>query len=86
MACGTPVLASQIGGIPDLLDEGRAGMLVPHGERRMLAESLRSLLADPQRRAELAARARARCELRYDARVQTGRLVELLHEARSTVS
>jgi glycosyltransferase involved in cell wall biosynthesis len=86
MACGTPVLSSRIGGIPDLLDEGRAGLLVPHGDRQALAETLRSLLVDAPRRAELAAHARARCESRYDARVQTARLVELLREACSTAS
>lgn len=80
MACGTPVLASHIGGIPDLLDGGRAGVLVPHAERQALGESLRALLADPQRRGELAAHGRARCESHYDARVQGRRLIELLQD------
>jgi glycosyltransferase involved in cell wall biosynthesis len=80
MACGTPVLGTRIGGIPDLLDGGRAGVLVPHSDRRTLAEGLRGLLESPQRRAELAASARARCELRYDAGVQTGRMAELLRK------
>jgi len=76
MACGTPVLATRIGGIPDMLDEGRAGMLIEPGDDRALGEGLRSLLADAPRRAELAARARERCEQRYDARRQVPALVE----------
>jgi alpha-maltose-1-phosphate synthase len=83
MACGTPVLAGEIGGIPDLLDDGRAGVLVTPGERG-LREQLLALIENPARRAELAGRARARCESRYDARTQTRRMVELLGEMRAT--
>ncbi|MBA3809137.1 MAG: glycosyltransferase family 4 protein, partial [Solirubrobacterales bacterium] len=45
MACGTPVLSTRIGGIPDLLDDGRAGALVAHGDRRALREAIDALLA-----------------------------------------
>jgi glycosyltransferase involved in cell wall biosynthesis len=78
MACGTPVLSTRVGGIPELLDDGRAGALVEHGDARALGETLRALLADPQRRAELAGQARRRCERRYDARRQFARLAERL--------
>jgi glycosyltransferase involved in cell wall biosynthesis len=78
MACGTPVLATRIGGIPDLLDGGRAGALVPHGDRRALREALDALLAEPQARERLAGRARERCEQRYDARNQVPQLIEQL--------
>jgi glycosyltransferase involved in cell wall biosynthesis len=78
MACGTPVLSTRIGGIPDLLDHGRAGVLVPHGDPRALGEALRTLLQDPQRRTQLAAAARERCERDYDARRQFGRLLQRL--------
>jgi glycosyltransferase involved in cell wall biosynthesis len=82
MACGTPVLSSPVGGIADLLDDGRAGTLVPHGQPQALAEAITALLAQPERAAALAARARERCEQRYDARRQFPRLIELLREAR----
>ena len=78
MACGTPVLSTRIGGIPDLLDGGRAGVLVPHGDRRALREALDGLLAEPQARELLAGRARERCEQRYDARHQVPQLIEQL--------
>jgi glycosyltransferase involved in cell wall biosynthesis len=84
MACGTPVLAGEIGGIPDLLDGGRAGVLITPGEPRVLREQLLALIESPARRAELAGSARARCESRYDARTQTRRMVELLGEMRAT--
>lgn len=80
MACGTPVLATDVGGIPDLLDGGRAGAIVPCGDGRALREALGALLGEPHARAALAARARERCEQLYDARVQVPRLIELLRE------
>jgi glycosyltransferase involved in cell wall biosynthesis len=80
MACATPVLSTRIGGIPDLLDDGRAGALVASGDRRALRESLLELLGDPQRRASLGASARTRCERHYDARLQVPRLIESLRE------
>jgi glycosyltransferase involved in cell wall biosynthesis len=78
MACGCPVVSTRIGAIPELLDEGRAGVLVDHGDTRGLGEALRALLADGTRREELAARGRARCEERYDARRQFPVLAERL--------
>jgi glycosyltransferase involved in cell wall biosynthesis len=81
MACGTPVVSTRLGGIPDLLDGGRAGVLVPHGDPRALGEALRALLGDPRRGAQLAAHARRRCEERYDARRQFARLLEHLRKA-----
>jgi glycosyltransferase involved in cell wall biosynthesis len=78
MASGTPVLATRVGGIPDLLDGGRAGALVEHGDPRALREALDALLDGAERRDELAARGRERCEQRYDARRQIPRLAELL--------
>ncbi len=83
MACGTPVVSTGVGGIPDMLGHGDAGVIVPYGDPPALGEALQGLLADPQRRAELGARARARCEQDYDARRQFPRLIELLREAAS---
>jgi glycosyltransferase involved in cell wall biosynthesis len=70
MACGCPVISTRVGAIPEMLDEGRAGVLVDHGDTRGLGEAVRTLLADGTRREELAARGRARCVERYDARRQ----------------
>jgi glycosyltransferase involved in cell wall biosynthesis len=80
MACGTAVLSTRVGGIPDLLDDGRAGVLAPYGDPRALREALSALLSDPERRAQLGARGRLRCEQRYDARRQFARLLEHLEK------
>jgi glycosyltransferase involved in cell wall biosynthesis len=80
MACGTPVVSTPVGGIPDMLEDGRAGVLVPHGDPRALGEALRGLLADPARREQLSAAARERCARHYDARRQFAALAERLRE------
>lgn len=60
MRAGLPCVASAVGGVPELLDHGRCGVLVPPEDPRALAEALAALAADPARRARLAARARDR--------------------------
>ena len=80
MACGTPVVSTPVGGIAGMLEDGRAGVLVPYGDPRALGEAVRGLLGDPGRRAEFAGAARARCETRYDARRQFAALAVRLRE------
>lgn len=80
MACGTPVVSTPVGAIPEMLEAGRAGVLVPHGDRRALAQALDGLIANPDRRAQLGQRARQRCEEHYDARKQIVRLEGYLRE------
>ena len=58
MACGVPVIASDSGEIPHVV--GDAGEIVPEGDAGRLAAGITRLLADPERRAELARRGRER--------------------------
>ncbi len=83
MACGIPTVASDVGGIPDLLGHGEAGVVVAHDDVRALGTAIRSLLADPTRRQALGQAARRRCEAHYDARRQAAQLVDLLAPLRA---
>jgi L-malate glycosyltransferase len=65
MASGLPVVASDVGGIPELVEEGRTGHLVPVGDPKALAAALSSLLADPRRAAELGQAGRTKIEQNY---------------------
>jgi len=56
-AAGTPVVASDIAGYRDVVDDGEDGVLVPRGDPTALAETLRDLALDPARRARMAANA-----------------------------
>jgi D-inositol-3-phosphate glycosyltransferase len=58
-ACGLPVIASRFGGFPEVIDEGRTGVLVPARDPHALAAAVASLLADLNRRAAMAAAAPA---------------------------
>ncbi|MGV9274890.1 glycogen synthase [Streptomyces griseosporeus] len=71
MACGTPVVASRVGGIPEVVDDGRTGVLVPLDDdfEAGLARALDAVIGDPQaaRRMGEAGRERAVEEFGWDA-------------------
>lgn len=60
MACGLPVVATRVGGIPEVVEEGLTGLLVPPNDSRALAEAVNSLLDDPQRMRSMGAKGRQR--------------------------
>ncbi|WNI19512.1 glycogen synthase [Actinacidiphila sp. ITFR-21] len=74
MACGTAVVASAVGGIPEVVDDGRTGLLVPYRESRPeefetgLAEAIDRLVGDPATAARMgeAGRERAVTEFGWD--------------------
>jgi len=53
MACGTPVVASQVGGLAFLIQDGVTGFVVPDGNPTLLADRLEQLIRDPQLRQRL---------------------------------
>lgn len=57
MAAGVPVVATAVGGIPEIVDDGMTGLLVPPGDAAALASAIVRLLGDPAGRAALAGRA-----------------------------
>jgi alpha-maltose-1-phosphate synthase len=75
MACGTAVVASAVGGIPEVVEHGVTGLLVPYDEQdpegfqRGLAQGVNELLADPERVAAMgqAGRKRAITEFSWSA-------------------
>jgi starch synthase len=77
MACSTAVVASRVGGIPEVVADGETGLLVPPEDPAALATALNTLLRDPGRAAAMgrAGRERAVDEFSWDAvAVQTAAL------------
>ncbi len=73
-ACGVPVVGTLHGGIPDIIDDGVTGYLVPEHDPAALGARLSALLGDPVLRARFGAAARAKMLSEYDIR---GRMTEL---------
>jgi glycosyltransferase involved in cell wall biosynthesis len=65
LAAGRPVVATKVGGVPDVVDEGETGFLVRPRDTHALAERLEILARDPQRRAAMGATGRERMLERY---------------------
>jgi D-inositol-3-phosphate glycosyltransferase len=76
MACGVPVVASQVGGLAYLVKDGITGYVVPDGDIDALSDCLLNLLTDPQRRQQMAGRA-AEEALNYSWEKITGKILTL---------
>jgi len=62
LACGKPVVGGAHGGIPDIVEDGVTGLLVPHGDPERLAQAFETLFNDPARAWAMAVRGRERVE------------------------
>jgi N-acetyl-alpha-D-glucosaminyl L-malate synthase BshA len=65
LASGVPVVASNVGGLPEVVRDGETGRLVPPHDPRALAEAVLDLLRDEPRRAEMGRAARADATARF---------------------
>jgi glycosyltransferase involved in cell wall biosynthesis len=77
MAVGPPVVASAVGDIPEMLDQGAAGIVVPERDPGALADALERVLRDPKEANRLSAAARTRVAARYSWSATSGRVAGL---------
>ena len=78
MACGVPVIASGISGIPELIDHGESGLLVPERDEEQLASAIETVLGDPDLRARLGRNGRQKVLSEFDVRVSSLRLWRII--------
>jgi D-inositol-3-phosphate glycosyltransferase len=78
MGCGTPVIASRVGGLAALVRDGETGYLVPAEEPAELADRIRTLLADDDLRLRLGAQAADQARQYRWPRI-TAQVIDLYH-------
>lgn len=76
LASGVPVVATSVSGVPELVEDGVTGRLVPPGDDEALADALVDLQRDPALAARLAEAGRARVLASFDLRTNTRHLAE----------
>jgi glycosyltransferase involved in cell wall biosynthesis len=81
MAARVPVVATAVGGLPELLDQGRAGVLIRPGVTSDLVKALGGLVADPTARARLAHAGRERVETHFTQARMMARTERMLCDA-----
>jgi teichuronic acid biosynthesis glycosyltransferase TuaC len=78
-ACGTPVLATRVGGIPELLQQDR-GRLIEPGSAPALREAILDVLARPEVARQQAERLREHVREAFDADLNAGHLLRVYQE------
>ncbi len=74
MAMALPVIATDVGGNPEVIGDAMTGMLIPADQPEAMANAIAQLLGDPERQRRLGAAARRRVEERYGARAMVRQL------------
>ncbi|HTX54342.1 MAG TPA: glycosyltransferase family 4 protein [Candidatus Baltobacteraceae bacterium] len=80
MACGLPVIASRVGGIPDMVEDGRAALLFPFGDVAACAEHIRRMLDDGAFRAEIEGTLRDQAQQRFHPQSVAAQTVSVYRE------
>jgi colanic acid/amylovoran biosynthesis glycosyltransferase len=80
MALGLPVVSTFVSGIPELVEAGVSGLLVPPGDAVALSEALERLARDRVLASSCGQAARIRIEQSFDLRKSAARMVDLFHE------
>lgn len=80
LACGTPVVAYNVGGMPDMIDHKRNGYLAKYKDVEDLSQGIKWILDEENRRKKLAEAACDKAEREYPLEVQAGRYVDLYEE------
>jgi len=83
LACGTPIIGFAVGGIPEIVRTGSTGLLVPAWDVAALRDTIRNLLQDPARRAQMSADCRRVATGEYALEEQVRRYLGLYQAALS---
>jgi glycosyltransferase involved in cell wall biosynthesis len=80
MAFGKPVIGTDVGGIPELIEQNKNGYRVPRGDFELTAKRLLELLANAELREEMGMAGASSVQSRFSLKTNVARLVEVYHE------
>jgi glycosyltransferase involved in cell wall biosynthesis len=80
MGCEVPVVASDAGGLPEVVEDGVTGLVVPRGDVPALTSAIGSLLEDPERRRRMGVAGRRRAVERFDWDRSAEQFEQVYHE------
>jgi glycosyltransferase involved in cell wall biosynthesis len=80
MACGLPVVATAVGGIPEQVEDGVTGFLVPPGDEKVMIAAVKRLLTDESLRCRLGENAANDAQKRFDLERQVDEYLEWYEE------
>lgn len=72
-----PIIATNVGGIPEIIDDGKTGILVPPENPQALAEAINKLLQNPDLAANLARAAKSKVEMHFSAKTMAEKTAEV---------
>jgi glycosyltransferase involved in cell wall biosynthesis len=71
MAAGKPVICTAVGGVPELVEDGQGGLIVPQRDRQALAEAMSYMLEDPEARSSMGSASARRAMSHFDRKAMT---------------
>ncbi len=80
MACGLPVIASNVGGIPDIIKDGETGLLVRQKDARSLSDQIIRLLSDDNLRKEVLINGQNLIKAEFSWEIVTDKFIEIYRE------
>jgi len=80
MAAKRPVVATEVGAVPRVIEDGRSGLLVPPDNADALAEAIIRLLTDPQEAHDLAQRGHERVKKEFSSKTMARRYIEVYQD------
>lgn len=80
MACGIPVVATAVGGIPEQVDDGVTGFLVPQGDGAAMAKAIENILNNDQLRLKMAQASAQKAQSQFSIELQAKRYLDWYQE------
>jgi phosphatidylinositol alpha-1,6-mannosyltransferase len=85
MACGIPIVGARIGGIPEAIRDGEAGLLYEPGNPQALSDALQRMVTNSEMRREMGVAGRRIASQRFDAAVSASQTLSVFREARAEI-